>query len=168
MTTGVTFLDHTADVGIDVEADDLEELFHRAALGMLALLRGHEDGAAEGEPDGRAGGDAVVGPAGAATPDPGADPGPAEETGPVPLSLEADGPPGLLAAWLRELLFLHETRRSDYVGAAFDLLEGSALHARVRTEPARRAVREIKGVTYHELAVRRAGDRWKARVIFDV
>ncbi|NIP79498.1 MAG: hypothetical protein GWM90_09895, partial [Gemmatimonadetes bacterium] len=36
MTTGVTFLDHTADVGIDVEADDLEELFHRAALGMLA------------------------------------------------------------------------------------------------------------------------------------
>ncbi|NIP79499.1 MAG: archease, partial [Gemmatimonadetes bacterium] len=77
-------------------------------------------------------------------------------------------PPGLLAAWLRELLFLHETRRSDYVGAAFDLLEGSALHARVRTEPARRAVREIKGVTYHELAVRRAGDGWKARVIFDV
>ena len=35
---GVTALDHTADVGIEVRADSLSELFHRAARGLVALL----------------------------------------------------------------------------------------------------------------------------------
>ncbi|UCG75421.1 MAG: archease, partial [Gemmatimonadota bacterium] len=35
---GVVELDHTADVGMTVEADSLEELFHRAAEGMLWLM----------------------------------------------------------------------------------------------------------------------------------
>lgn len=36
---GVTAIDHTADVGLDVEAADLPELLARAALGMDWLLR---------------------------------------------------------------------------------------------------------------------------------
>lgn len=36
---GVTALDHTADVGLEVEADDLPDLLRRAALGMDWLLR---------------------------------------------------------------------------------------------------------------------------------
>lgn len=37
---GVRSLDHTADVGIEVEGPDLDALFRRAALGMTALILG--------------------------------------------------------------------------------------------------------------------------------
>lgn len=139
---GITFLDHTADVGMDVTAPSLEALFHRAALGMLALLRGYDD---EPAPDGAREPDATQ-----------------------RLELEAEDAAGLLAAWLKELLFLHEVHGADYTGATFHNLTGRALTARVGTAPAAPAVREIKGVTYHELAVEESDDGWKARVIFDV
>ena len=145
---GITFLDHTADVGMDVAAPSRERLFHRAALGMLALLRGDDD------PEADASAPSV----------------PAAERGPEHLSVElsADDGAALLAAWLRELLFLHETRHADYAGATFDRLTAGRLEARVETEPSAPAVREIKGVTYHELSLEETEDGWKARVIFDV
>lgn len=145
---GITFLDHTADVGLDVTAGTREELFHRAAVGMVALLRGRDD---EGDPAGAAGVDA----------------GPDEPVGPLSVELSADDDAGLLAAWLRELLFLHETRQVEYAGARFDRLTSTALEARVETAPAA-PVREIKGVTYHGLAAERTAVGWTARVIFDV
>jgi SHS2 domain-containing protein len=146
---GITFLDHTADVGMEVTAPSLEALFHRAALGMLALLRGHDD---------------------APERDAGRGPG---VTAPAPddtrtLALDAEDGAALLAAWLKELLFFHETRHADYADATFRRLTAERLEARVRTAPAAHAVREIKGVTYHELAVEETADGWKARVIFDV
>ena len=142
---GVTFLEHTADVGLDVEAPTLELLFHRAAVGMLALLRGEDDG-----------------------PDPAGGPPAEGETEARTLSLTADDRAGLLRLWLRELLLLHETRHADYAGGAMVELTERALEARVRTAPAAPAVREIKGVTYHELSVEPTDGGWKARVIFDV
>lgn len=152
---GITFLDHTADVGIDLEAPSLELLFHRAAVGMLALLHGVDD--AGGEPGPASEDDAAEGAA-------------LEARGLEVLSLELEADDGtrLLADWLRELLFLHETRHADYARATFDRLAETALEARVETEPAPPAVREIKGVTYHELALERADGGWTARVIFDV
>lgn len=149
---GLTFLDHTADVGIAVTAPTLASLFHRAGLGMLALLRGeeeHEAAAGEEAPE---------------------DPTDAPADGPdwTTVEAEASEPAWLLAAWLRELLFLHETEHRDYAAARFERLEETALRARVRTEPAAGAVREIKGVTYHELVVERAAVGWSGQVIFDV
>lgn len=35
---GVISMDHTADVGIEVEADEVAELFRRAAAGMMHLI----------------------------------------------------------------------------------------------------------------------------------
>lgn len=151
---GLVFLDHTADVGIGIEAPSLDVFLHRAALGMLALLRGQEDedpGWDEPAPDGRAASETA----------------PAEPSS-ASVELEAAGPPSLLAEWLRELLFLHEVEHRDYVDAEFHVLEPTGLRARVRLEPAVGAVREIKGVTYHELRVERADNRWKGQVIFDV
>lgn len=139
---GITFLDHTADVGIDVAAPSLEALFHRAALGTLALLRGHDDD------------------------EPAAEAGAPTDTRRV--ALDAQDLEGLLVAWLKEVLFLHEVHGADYVSATFDRVGDRALTARVRTGPAARAVREIKGVTYHALAVDRTDAGWTARVIFDV
>lgn len=150
---GVTFLDHTADVGMDVEAASLEELLHRAALGMLALLRGDEEE-----------GGLAAGPVLGAAPSEDRSPGPAA----VPIELGADDPVGLLAGWLRELLFLHEVRGEDYVGLEVDRLDERTLAGRIVTRTDGRAEREIKGVTYHELAVTETGGRWRARVIFDV
>jgi SHS2 domain-containing protein len=158
---GVTFLDHTADVGIAVDAPSPELLFHRSALGMLALLRGDDD-RAPGDDD----------------PAPHNGPRPVHPDGPTTLvDLTAPGIADLLADWLRELLFLHEVHHRDYVDAAFEQLPADAaepadgrvtLRARVRTATAAPAVREIKGVTYHELEVEGTERGWRSRVIFDV
>jgi SHS2 domain-containing protein len=141
---GVTYLDHTADVGIDVEADSLDQLLDRAGHGMLALLRGEEEDAPPRET-----------PAGTADR--------------VRVQVPGPGPVAVVAGWLRELLYLHEVRGLDYAGAVFEQLDEDGLAAEVRVHAGGHAVREIKGVTYHELEVARRPDgRWLARVIFDV
>lgn len=164
---GITFLDHTADVGIDVRAPSLELLFHRAALGMLALLQGREDddddAAAPTRSPEWASSDREPGPSSESEAD-------LEARGieVLTLELEADDVGRLLADWLRELLFLHEARHADYARATFDRLTEEVLEARVQTEPAAPAVREIKGVTYHELGAEQTDQGWQGRVIFDV
>ena len=148
--SGVTFLDHTADVGFDVRAPTPAALFHAAALALLALLRGDEDGDAP----------ATAAPAAA---------GGAPRT--RTLRLAAPDPARLLADWLRELLFLHEIERLDYDEAEFELLELAPpcrVHAVVALHAGGRAVREIKGVTYHEIDLRPVDAGWSGRVIFDV
>lgn len=150
-SAGVTFLDHTADVGFEVAAPSKEALFHSAGLAMLALLRGEEDaaggeGAWERRPEG----------------------GVEQQAG---VEVAAPDPARLLADWLRELLFLHEIDRQDYSEAEFDTLDLSPpcrLRARVRLRAGGHAVREIKGVTYHGMYLRERGPGWSARVIFDV
>ena len=148
----IAFLDHTADVGIEVTAPSPEAVFDGAALGMLALLHGQEEDDAAGASF-RVAGESATDSDG-------------EET--APLELEADGRAELLARWLKELLFLHEVEHRDYVEATFRQLTETHLEARIATRPAAPAAREIKGVTYHELTVERTEHGWKARVIFDV
>ncbi|MBW3553228.1 MAG: archease [Gemmatimonadetes bacterium] len=150
--SGVTFLDHTADVGFEIAAPSKEALFHSAGVALLALLRGEEDNpaadpAAETRPHaGAAGGHAAV-------------------------EVAAPDAARLLADWLRELLFLHEVERQDYQASEFatlDLSPPCRLRARVELRAGGHAVREIKGVTYHAIYLRHRGSGWEARVIFDV
>jgi len=102
------------------------------------------------------------------------EPGPADT--PDRVRVEADDLPGLLQAWLSELLyrFLAEGR----VGTAFAVVRlvrapgACALEAEVRGgpyDPARHALRtELKAVTFHQLRVEEtAGGGWEAQVIFD-
>jgi len=151
---GIREIDHTADIGMEIEAASLEELFRRAATGMMALVRD----SGEASPDRRL----DESPAGATA-------SPAVRS--LRIELDGDEPDvaGLLVRWLRELLYLQEVAGFVYRDATFQRLDGSGLRASVRRhpEPSRR-IRELKGVTYHGLAVERAGDRWRARVIFDV
>jgi SHS2 domain-containing protein len=158
---GVRFLDHTADVGIAVEARSAEELFHRAALGMRALLRGDDD----------------LGPSDSVAPatlpadaEPGRAPAGGARRPPTTIRISTTGRDWttVLAGWLRELLYFHGVEGRDYVAARFDRLDASGVDAAVRTEPSTGAVREIKGVTYHELTVEAVDGGWRARVIFDV
>jgi SHS2 domain-containing protein len=150
---GVRPLDHTADVGLEVEAPSLAELFRRAAAGLMVLM----------------GADAPGGPGG---------PGGAEAAE-ATVAVAVVGPDleVLLVGWLRELLFLCEVRGVTYAGAEFDALGDGALRARVRGVPGRPAPgRELKAVTYHGVRVARRPGRgegdgdggWMATVIFDV
>jgi SHS2 domain-containing protein len=162
LAEGVRALDHTADVGFDVVAPSMDALFDRAARGLVALLHG-EDRAAGGPPR-------------APRPQEGSD----ETSGNRPdhaagttsarrVVVEAPDIGALLVAWLRELLWLHESAGFVYDGARFEALAATALVADVRgATGAPPAAREIKGVTYHGLDVGRTDGDWHARVIFDV
>lgn len=150
-TPGVHLLEHTADVGFQVDAPSLPALFDRAAAGMFLLLR-----------DDAFGTEAMAHSSVQVSVAPGSDP--------PQIKLDAADTADLLQAWLRELLFLQETRDLDYQGCDFAELDETHLSARILPRRAPRpVVREIKGVTYHELEVRRQPDgHWRARVIFDV
>ncbi|NIR80310.1 MAG: archease, partial [Gemmatimonadetes bacterium] len=140
---GVTALDHTADVGIDVEAATLEELLLRAAAGMMWLLRGEDASPELRGADHR----------GAASPG-------SEVFGETrALSLTGADAAALLREWLRELLFWYEVEGLAFEGARFEALSDKGLVAEVEVvadpvEP----IREIKGVTLHGLLAERRGE----------
>ncbi|MGH7552261.1 MAG: archease [Longimicrobiales bacterium] len=153
LCAGVRAIDHTADVGIEVRATTVEELFDRAARGAFALVAGEDDverSSSEYQPvDERLGTER------------------ARERREI--ALESDDVAGLLALWLRELLFIHEVGGLAYQGARFEALEERRLRATVDVgRDSRTPVREIKGVTYHGLEAIRDAHGWRARVIFDV
>lgn len=143
---GVTALEHTADVGLEIHAATLPALFDRAAVGTMALVHGAEEVAS-----------------GASAPPPTA--APDHRT----VRLEAADRPALLLTWLRELLYLQEVEGFVYQGASFTELSDQRIVAAVTGGPPEApAEREIKGVTWHGLEVEREQDGWRARVIFDV
>ncbi len=136
---GFELFEVTADVGIIAWGDSLEELFANAARGMFALMI--ESHAAR----------------------------PAKV-----LLVEARGAdlPSLLVAWLNELLYrceVEEWAPADVrvLGVASGRVEGE-----LKGEPVDRDRHRFKGVvkaaTYHLLECDKDGDRWRARVVFDV
>ncbi len=145
---GVLFLDHTADVGLEVAAPTLAELFTRAAAGMACLIHGEEAITDTVAPTPHARG---------------------ASTSERHLTLSADDLPALLRAWLREILGWHEAEGLAVRTARFSALAPTGLEATVVVSPdTEEPIREIKGVTLHGLAVEPAGDGWTGRVIFDV
>ena len=136
--------DHTADVGLEVRGETLEDLLASAARAIVSVMLVDLPETAEEWTDVR-----VESPAGA------------EDRG------------DLLVAWLQELLFHFETRRRVPLDFDFHECGTSALRVTVgwgRFDPARhRTGLEIKAVTYHQLTVRQEADgTWRARFICDV
>ena len=132
-------VEHTADRGLEIEAPSLPLLFERAGLAMLGFMIEL---------------DAVE---------------PRER---VPLEIRADDAIGLLHDWLQALLVLLQARGIALSELALEDVSASALHgwgAGERVDRGRhRLYTEIKGVSYHELAVRQTVTGWWARVILDV
>jgi SHS2 domain-containing protein len=83
------------------------------------------------------------------------------------LDLEEEDLETLLVAFLSELLYLGESE-----GLGFDKfeisLEGQHLHAVVRGGPIVEQRKEIKAVTFHNLAVRQTEKGFEVTVVFDV
>lgn len=139
---GHVFFDHTGDVGVRLEGGSLDELFHEAALAFAETLT---DRAAVA----RRTTQCVV--------------------------LAAGGLEDLLVDWLDELVYQFEVRNLLIADASVRLREqppGWSLEGKLVGEtfdPSRHVIKVlIKGITYHQLAVRREGDRWATSVIFDI
>ncbi|MSS70834.1 MAG: archease [Candidatus Latescibacteria bacterium] len=132
-------IDHTADIGIAVENPSLEGLFEDAAFGMFDLV---------------------------------ADLSRVEPRTAVQVDLEADSVEDLFVDWLRELLFRFETELIVFRDFRVQIRAPHALSAEatgeVRDPHRHELYREFKAVTYHDLRVEKAGDLWRAQVIFDV
>lgn len=132
-------IEHTADLGLEIEAPTLAALFERAGLAMLGLVL---DLAPLAPREGAA------------------------------LTLEADGLEELLHDWLQTLLVRLQTE--GFAPCELDVTRVDehgldAAAAGERIDPSRHPLyTELKGVTYHQLAVRRTAAGWWARVIFDV
>ena len=164
LVPGVRELEHTADVGLEVTAPTLPEMFRRAALGAMWLVLGRE---AE-RPGGVAPNPHRDVPGGFRAPAEGTES--REHTRPVEL-VESDLP-ALLRSWLRALLFWEETDGFVVVDSVVALApaplcssptgQAFGLRAQVlgRYDHGSR-LREIKGVTLHGLEVEREGDVWR-------
>ena len=144
MGTFRTF-DHTADVGLEVRGESLEDLLATAAQAVFSVIIEAGPSAVETEAE-------VLAEA---------------ETG---ARAEWED---VFVAWLQELLYRFEMEH--LVPLEFDFAEAGFARVRARVgfgrfDPERHAARlEVKAVTYHELAVREEeGGMWSARFILDV
>jgi SHS2 domain-containing protein len=87
------------------------------------------------------------------------------------VEVESTDRPGLLVAWIDELLFLHESE--DAVFGAFDVDSVTERRLRARVLVSARGVRELEDVgikagTYHRLRLEPAGNGWVAEIYLDV
>jgi SHS2 domain-containing protein len=132
-------IDHTADVGLELEAPTLPLLFEHAGLAMVALM---------------------------------IDLSAVEARERVPLVIEADDREALLRDWLQALLVRFQAGGFAPCELAVETMSECAVRgwgAGERVDPARHTLlTELKGVTYHQLAVRETATGWCARVILDV
>jgi SHS2 domain-containing protein len=136
--SGFRELSHTADWEIEVWAPDLTELFEQAAFGMYAISGTNL------YPDPR-----IM----------------------RNIELVADDAEGLLVKFLTELLF-----QGEQFGLAFDVFDlqleaghdTAHLCARLHGAPMTEQTKEIKAVTYHNLAIQRSQRGLEVRIVFDV
>lgn len=88
------------------------------------------------------------------------------------IHVEGEDLESLLAAWVDELLYVHETEDAVFGGFAISRVSDRILDARVRTAP--RGNRElesvgVKAATYHRIRVVREDEgSWSARIYVDV
>ncbi len=138
-------IEHTADLGIEVEAGSLERLFEAGAHGLAGVLLGSEGGSV-----------GLV----SSTP-----------TTWRRMVLEAPDREALLVDWLRELLYIQTAEGLLITAAEIAELEDTKLVAQAgfaQPQGSAGVERELKGVTYHDLEVSQRGGGWFARVVFDL
>lgn len=133
-------IEHTADIGIEVEADTLEGLFEGAALGMVSIMADPSRDIGRGT-----GVDVSL------------------EAGDIE-GLMFEWLNELLFIMDTEGVLLSGFRVGGIKGLH---LEATARGEEIRQEESR-LMTEIKAATFHQLLVEERGGSWFARVIFDV
>ncbi|MCP4405270.1 MAG: archease [bacterium] len=132
-------IEHTADIGVEIYGNSFEVLLQHAAYALFDTI------------------------ADVSTIRP-------ERSRSVQVSGADDE--SLLMNWLRELLFLFAVEEEVYAGIEIQSLRAGELRAIVKGETLdikrHRFKTELKAVTYHQFKLEHTGNRWTARVIFDV
>jgi SHS2 domain-containing protein len=136
-----TIIEHTADIGIAVEAADLAGLFVNVAAAMFDIMAERRDTNA-----------------------------PYTSGIKLDVRLTAENQDELLVNWLNELLSLSSARGLIFTGYQIHKLTDHSLDASVSAEDIKsyRQNKEFKAATYHELELVNGPDSYKAKVIFDV
>ncbi len=81
---------------------------------------------------------------------------------------EADGPAGLLVAWLNRLLLGQEIGTEMYTRFAIHAISPRGILGVAYGYPGTPSHTAIKAVTYHDLRVEETASGWLARLTFDV
>ena len=132
-------IDHTADLGIIIKGGNIKELFVNAANAMTDLMV---------KADIR------------------------EKEAKRKLIVEGEDLPDLMVRWLSEILYLfngeHILVRAIEIGSISSTRLQSTLRVVSLNKGHHEILREIKAVTYHQIAVTKTPDGWEAQVIFDI
>lgn len=83
------------------------------------------------------------------------------------LELPGSDPERMLVSFLNELLFVGEQDRIGFDTFVLEVSE-QGLHAELAGAPLASQAKEIKAVTYHNLAIRKTGRGVEVRIVFDV
>lgn len=137
-----TLLDHTADLGIQVQGSNLEELFINAGIVLMDLLLKRKTRIQNKSPE------------------------------PMTLTLNGTDIEDLMVRWLGEILYIFEAEQRVVFSITLEALSQKELKAQLMTVPfddlSYEINYEIKAVTYHQIKVAPKGKIWEARVIFDL
>ena len=132
-------IDHTADLGIKVFGRDREELFVNAAYALFDLITDIKK---------------------------------VEEKISFEVAVEGNDGEDLMINWLGELLYLSQGRELLLKNFNIENLDETSIKAIVAGEmyqPRKHTINlEIKAVTYHQVEIKQAGNKWSARIIFDL
>jgi SHS2 domain-containing protein len=143
VTPKFEILEHPADIGFLAYGATLEELFANAALAMISI---------SGDPE-------VV-----------------RETERREIEVTGENTESLLYAWLAEILAVMDAerlalRRADVTELVTHMGEGrvrGVVFGEYYDRERHRAGVAIKAVTYHQFAIERTQDGWRARVFLDL
>ena len=134
--------EHTADIGIRVKGENLEELFSNTALAMFDII-------AERKPEAKAQNLKTKG---------------------INIKQEADNLEELFVNWLNELLSLSATKEVIFSDFQINKVDKNILQAVAIGENIKnyKVNTEIKAATYYELKIEEVESGWQAQLIFDV
>jgi protein archease len=132
-------LEHTADVGFEAFGSTRNEAFANAARALIDLIVDL---------------DAID---------------PRQQ---VVIEVQGFDPESLLVNWLSELLYLHDAEGWLFRDFSVQNLGDDSLHAIARGEKFDRSRHQakllVKAITYHQLALERAPEGWRAQVYVDI
>jgi len=74
----------------------------------------------------------------------------------------------LLVDFLSEVLYQAQVNKEVYHKVKFDKFSDTELEAELSGEKVKRFGLEIKGVTYHNLEIKKIKNHWQAIIIFDI
>jgi SHS2 domain-containing protein len=139
MSGRFTLLPHPSDVGIEAHGSTLEEAFAQAANGLMSLI---------------------------------VDPATVRGGIPREIVLEGVGVEHLLFLWLSEILFLCDGEQYLMRHATVTNVNATHVRAIIVGEPIDRSRHvfrtDVKGITYHQIAVKHTAKEYTLRVFVDI